>query len=327
MATNYITTHGIIWGEISDTGVTTSYGHDALGSVTETFADGAVENTYRYRPYGSLLAKTGTAADPNFLWNGAGGYRATDLLDSSHYVRHRHYTSVAAQWTCVDTSWPMEPAYQYALSSPATRIDPSGRASCAVNQFSLYVQKPDCSGYVDADGYLWVSAAYPVYFVCSGQFFTRPGVSHPKSGSISQRIKYLETINYTAGSTVVQTIQLAPPPPAKPSFGADGTVQCGVTPGPSWTVYGLDAPGLWDPTTYKKSHYFFSCIPPSTFPPLRVYQTGFDAGYLEMQMSFETTCECDDQNGLVTEKIMPWSFNFNAFFNGPGAVSFSGDCT
>ncbi len=126
MATNFITSHGMIWGEISDTGVTRSYGHDALGSVTETFVNGALENTYRYTPYGSLLAKTGTAPDPSFLWNGGSGYRATGLVNSDFYVRRRHFSRNTAQWTTVDPVWPSEPPFNYAGSNTTTRVDPSG---------------------------------------------------------------------------------------------------------------------------------------------------------------------------------------------------------
>ena len=49
---------------------------DALGSVTATVdQSGTVQNTYRYKPYGDLLAKTGTGNDPKFLWVGSQGYR------------------------------------------------------------------------------------------------------------------------------------------------------------------------------------------------------------------------------------------------------------
>ncbi len=130
MATNFITSHGMIWGEISDTGVTRSYGHDALGSVTETFVNGALENTYRYTPYGSLLAKTGTAPDPSFLWNGGSGYRATGLVNNDFYVRRRHFSRNTAQWTTADPLWPEELAYSYAWASPCLLTDPGGLSPC-----------------------------------------------------------------------------------------------------------------------------------------------------------------------------------------------------
>ena len=83
--TNYYTVGGRIIGE-ETSGVRTNYLTDALGSVTTTVDQtGAVQNTYRYRPYGSLLAKTGTAADPAFTWVGTAGYRQTGTVDSDAY--------------------------------------------------------------------------------------------------------------------------------------------------------------------------------------------------------------------------------------------------
>src|SRR5476649_2119029 len=124
-STSYISTHGMVWGEISASGVTTSYGHDALGSVTETFVAGAVQNTYRYKPYGATLAKTGTGPDPKFQWNGGSGYRASGLEKTEYYIRMRHYSSTDAGWTSVDSIWPQEPAYVYSQNRPVSLRDPS----------------------------------------------------------------------------------------------------------------------------------------------------------------------------------------------------------
>jgi len=135
MSTSYISTHGMIWGEISAAGVTKSYGHDALGSVTETFTSSSVQNTYRYKPYGSTLAKTGTAADPAFIWNGGSGYRATTLQNCGFYVRHRHYSSSSARWTCVDMLWPSQPAFSYS-TSPQSQVDYSGLNICNCTAFN-----------------------------------------------------------------------------------------------------------------------------------------------------------------------------------------------
>ena len=69
--TYYNTVNGRIQGETT-AGVATTYMTDALGSVTGTIQNGAVVNTYRYNPYGSLLAKTGPVrADPKFMWTGS----------------------------------------------------------------------------------------------------------------------------------------------------------------------------------------------------------------------------------------------------------------
>ena len=133
MATNFITSHGMIWGEISDTGVTRSYGHDALGSVTETFVNGALDNTYRYKPYGGLLTKTGTSPDPSFLWNGGSGYRATVLANSDYYVRHRHYSGTSCSWNSTDSFWPSEPPFAYVRGNPTSNNDPSGNGGGTVS--------------------------------------------------------------------------------------------------------------------------------------------------------------------------------------------------
>jgi len=129
--TSYISTHGTIWGEISDAGVTRSYGHDALGSVTETFTADAIECTYRYKPYGGSLAKTGSATDPSFLWNGGSGYRNTKLQSADFYVLHRHYAMASCGWTTVDPTWPQEPPYGYAAARPTIFLDLTGMGPVA----------------------------------------------------------------------------------------------------------------------------------------------------------------------------------------------------
>ena len=126
MSTSYITTHGTIWGEISSTGAMRAYGHDALGSVVTTFAGGAVQNTYRYKPYGGILSKTGTAANPSFLWNGRSGYRATGLTNADYYVRRRHFSVSSGGWSSLDSRWPRQRGFAYVGGRPTTTRDPSG---------------------------------------------------------------------------------------------------------------------------------------------------------------------------------------------------------
>jgi hypothetical protein len=75
--TNYATINGVLVGENGPNG-TMYYHTDALGSVTMTTDEnGDVLNEYRYKPFGTVKTKTGTAPDPKFLWVGSLGYRQT----------------------------------------------------------------------------------------------------------------------------------------------------------------------------------------------------------------------------------------------------------
>ena len=98
-STNYITTNGVIRGQLTSAGAYRGYCADALGSVVTTTSGGSVENTYRYKPYGAQLAKTGGAADPKFTFAGTLGYRQTGLARCECYVRTRHYGSAEGRWT------------------------------------------------------------------------------------------------------------------------------------------------------------------------------------------------------------------------------------
>jgi len=124
--TNYHTVDGVILGQ-TVSGGRTQYLTDALGSVTCTVADdGQTQNTYRYKPYGGQLAKTGVATDPKYGWVGRVGYRRLGVTMPSHYVRARQYSESLGTWISVDPLWPSIPAYGYSASSPSNFADPSG---------------------------------------------------------------------------------------------------------------------------------------------------------------------------------------------------------
>ena len=103
MATTYYhTVEGRIRGQ-STAGVRTDYLTDALGSVVATVnSTAAVVNTYRYKPYGERLAKTGVGADPRFLHMGEHGVRRTGRACAEEYMRARHYDPVTASFTTRD---------------------------------------------------------------------------------------------------------------------------------------------------------------------------------------------------------------------------------
>src|SRR5579864_5155246 len=103
MATTYYhTVDGEVLGETTNA-VRTEYLHDALGSVTGTTdSTSAVKNTYRYKPLGTQLAKTGAAVAQNFQWVGTAGYRMANRKHTTHYVRARHFSDEGGLWTTVD---------------------------------------------------------------------------------------------------------------------------------------------------------------------------------------------------------------------------------
>lgn len=131
MKRSFYTVDGEMIGERTVSG-RVNYATDALGSVTGTLVGDEFQNTYAYKPYGMVLAKTGTAADPRALWVGALGYLQTGRLSADFYVRARHYSTSSAAWTSID---PLSQSsrissgshgYVYATANPTNFVDPSG---------------------------------------------------------------------------------------------------------------------------------------------------------------------------------------------------------
>jgi len=128
--TNYYAVNGELLGEKTVGNSRLDYLTDALGSVTATLNQSAqVVNTYRYKPYGTQLAKTGTGVDPAYTWVGTQGYRQTGRKFADVYVRARHYSSANGRWTTTDPlRWFSDDAsaYAYAASNPSSYSDPTG---------------------------------------------------------------------------------------------------------------------------------------------------------------------------------------------------------
>lgn len=165
--TNYHTVDGEIIGE-STSGVRTDYLVDALGSVTGTVNQSAqIQNTYRFTPYGALLAKTGTGADPKMQWVGSLGYRETGRRQSDYYVRARHYGSMPGMWSTKDSLWSLAPAYAYVGGAPAVSTDPSGM----LVQVHGYPQQGDLGNEFALAG--WTESGYPRGFADQVKGFCR----------------------------------------------------------------------------------------------------------------------------------------------------------
>jgi|GEM_PF-5526627 len=124
--TNYFSANGVLLGEDGPNGKV-DYLTDALGSVVTTAnQSGTLLNEYRYKPYGAMLSKSGSATDPEFLWVGTQGYRNLGLKHSDVYVRARHFSSLEGAWTTIDSWWPAQRPFAYATNKPTQEIDPTG---------------------------------------------------------------------------------------------------------------------------------------------------------------------------------------------------------
>jgi RHS repeat-associated protein len=189
---NYYTVGGQLLGEQTTGQPPRDYVTDALGSVVGTVTStGQAENTYRYKPYGALLAKTGTAPDPAFTWVGSQGYRQTGKKYSDVYVRARHYDSTGGRWTSKDPAGRIagDTPWQYSKQSPTTMTDPTGLI-VITPVFSPFRWLVGCNGacgtmfaawYFDLehpaseDGYIiQMNTLYKILTHCDGTPFVQP---------------------------------------------------------------------------------------------------------------------------------------------------------
>ena len=129
MKKTYYTVNGEIIGERTPAGGRIDYLTDALGNVTATMnQSAAIVNTYRYKPYGDQLAKTGTGSDPKYRFVGNQGYRQTSNKYSDVYIRARHFDERGGRWASVDPlQWRSSgQEYNYVAARPTVLIDFSG---------------------------------------------------------------------------------------------------------------------------------------------------------------------------------------------------------
>ena len=149
LAKKYISLNGELVGEINKVeGTRTDYLTDALGSVVGTFAQEesapnhiTVLNTYRYQPYGGVLAKTGSSPDPRYLWTGNSGSRYSAHRFAEQYNWHRHYGQFQGQWTSRDILWPEESAFGYVSGNPVVLTDYCGLSSLRLTYYAFIHKK------------------------------------------------------------------------------------------------------------------------------------------------------------------------------------------
>ncbi len=138
LSKRYLSVQGEIVGEKASGSSRIDYLTDALGSVTATVDQNAqVVNTYRYKPYGAQLAKSGAGADPRFRWVGSWGYRQTGVQVSDTYVRARHYSTILGRWCSED---PLYLGSTYGEADPTGTIDPSGLIPVRF-EFNAFINK------------------------------------------------------------------------------------------------------------------------------------------------------------------------------------------
>lgn len=119
MTKTYTTINGMIVGETVN-GIRRGFLHDANGSVVATVtSDGQVENRYWYKPFGELLAKTGSGPDPRFLWRGGLATRYQNTRFAENYGYSRHYAQGLGTWTSPYQLDPPFGSYSIARTGPA----------------------------------------------------------------------------------------------------------------------------------------------------------------------------------------------------------------
>lgn len=125
LQTSYYSVYGRVLGH-RNSGGRTDYLSDALGNVVATIDNtGGQHNSYRYKPYGRTLAKVGSAPDSRYLWVGSWGYSTSSAAFSEVYVRARHFSNRAGQFTTVDKLGGLN-QYSYVNGRVMTWSDPSG---------------------------------------------------------------------------------------------------------------------------------------------------------------------------------------------------------
>jgi RHS repeat-associated protein len=149
----YVYGQGLISRE---SGTYQTYHYDLRGSTLKlTNSTGVVTDSYRYGPYGELVATTGTTANP-FRYNGRDGVMTEP--NGLYFMRARYYLPEARRFVSRDTllggidQTLTLNRFAYAMGNPVGLVDPSGMSvnqtrSKGVDGYTTDVKAPD--------GYTW----------------------------------------------------------------------------------------------------------------------------------------------------------------------------
>jgi len=312
--TSYYTMNGRLVGE-STNGVMRNYTTDALGSVVATASNGVAENTYQYKPYGGVLAKTGLVTDPLFMWNGRNGCRA-EQGGVNYYIRNRQVSTESTRWFTVDRYWPNELAYTYARCSPVYLIDLSGYGitsplaivtadlnPCITREPS--VTSPNGSkdpgsyseGYGKSESF-FLKAYDERYFTCVFGY-TAAGASLQGKSSIVQWILTDEVVVGNGKSPPPKTLPKIDTPgvmaKCKTNHGYPNPYHLGKQPYIPidwWIYYGIDAPGVLNLSSqypvdcYDIGKYVLGRSVPESFLPTVAH-------HFTKRNTYHTCCVCD----------------------------------
>jgi RHS repeat-associated protein len=151
--------------QISKAGRTLYFHHDQQGSTRLlTNAEGEVEASYTYSPYGKLITRTGTATTP-LLYDGQYTNTDTGLV----YLRARSYDPSTAQFLTIDPAIQVtgEP-YGYTRDNPLNFVDPTGEQggpdwwnpfSWTSNEWQVFGTEYRNGGARVVEGGLYIAAA------------------------------------------------------------------------------------------------------------------------------------------------------------------------
>ena len=141
-------------------GTTLSYYHaDRLGS-TQLLTDGAGTKVrdYDYRPYGEVVATSGTISNEIKF----GGHRSSEADLGLVYAHARYYNPILARFVSADTMVPDDTnpqalnRYAFAYNNPVSNVDPTGHAPVVVAAIAA-IAADTAIGYI---GFALITAGY-----------------------------------------------------------------------------------------------------------------------------------------------------------------------